>query len=268
MRAMGFLVLLPVLAACNPPAPEETGGPLKMPQDMASAPVRYSCGTGGDVVVAYDEGGVAHLTLDGQMMNLMATGSTRGSAYSDGHVRWEIVNEAGQEVARLTLEDGSMRQCVRPAPTAAPAPGLTACRADQLQLETGEADAGMGHRQQEMRVSLKGTTGCILPQWPELALEPATDVKVERTSDGYFGAQEGRDRIEMKPDQTVRFYLGWGVIPHEYAGETKCPEITGWSLKAPGGGQLPSVSARMTACGGKVTVSAFATDDGDRDATP
>ncbi|MEG1452563.1 DUF4232 domain-containing protein [Brevundimonas sp.] len=269
---MKLLLLLPVLAACQQPAPEDKSGQLKMPQATASAPVRYTCGAGGDVVVAYDEGGVAHLTLDGQTMDLMTTSSPRGSAYSDGHLRWEIVNEAGQEIASLTLADGTVRRCVRPSPTAAPAPSLTACRADQLQMEAGEADAAMGHRQQEMRVSLKGATGCILPQWPELALEPSKGVTVERTTDGYFGAPQGQDRIEMKPDQTVRFYLGWGVIPHEYAGEKKCPEITGWSLKAPGGGQLASVPASvpasMTACGGKVTVSAFVTDADARDGAP
>ncbi len=268
MRAMKFLMLLPVLSACQQPAPEDTSGQLKMPQDTVSAPVRYSCGAAGDIVVAYDEGGVAHLTLDGQTVNLMATGSARGSAYTDTRLRWEVINEAGQELASLTLADGTVRQCVRPAPTSAPAPSLTACRADQLQLETGEADAGMGHRQQEMRVSLKGATGCILPQWPELALEPSKGVTVERTTDGYFGAPQGRDRIEMKPDQTVRFYLGWGVIPHAYAGEEKCPEVSGWSLKAPGGGQLASIPASMTACGGKVTVSAFATGDEARDGAP
>lgn len=275
MRAIKCLMLLPmllpVLSACQQPAPEETGGQLQMPHAAASTPVRYTCGTDGDVVVAYDEGEVAHLTLDGQAMNLMATASLRGSAYTDGKVRWDVVQEDGQEVARLTLADGTVRQCARPSPTAAPAPGLTACRADQLQLEIGEADAAMGHRQQEMRLSLKGERACILPQWPELELvtqKTAAPVKIERTSDSYFAASQGQTRIELKPQQTVSFYLGWGVIPHEGEGETKCPEVSSWTLKAPGGGQLASVPASITACGGKVTVSAFATDAGARDGAP
>lgn len=275
MRALKYLmllpVLLPVLSACQQPAPEETGGQLKMPSATASTPVRYTCGTGGDVVAAYDKGGVAHLTLDGQTMNLMATASPRGSAYTDGKVSWDVVQQDGQEVALLTLADGTVRQCVRPSPTAAPAPSLTACRADQLQLETGEADAAMGHRQQEMRLSLKGERACILPQWPELELvtqKAAVPVKIERTSDSYFAAPQGQNRIELKPEQTVSFYLGWGVIPHEGEGETKCPEVSGWTLKAPGGGQLASVPASITACGGKVTVSAFTTNAGARDGAP
>lgn len=270
-RAAKILVLLPWVAACQQVEPEQETGGLRAPDAVAAMAVKYSCDTGGDLSVTYDAGGIAHVALDGHTLNLMATDSTRGTAYAADGVRWETVNEAGQERGSLTLADGTVRQCARPSPTAAPAPVSTSCRADQLQLKAGETDAAMGHRQQEMHLSLKGAQACILPQWPELELVTETSAsppKVERTSDSYFTVPEGPKRIELKPSQVVRFYLGWGVIPHEGEGETVCPQVTGWKLNAPGGGQLAPVSAQITACGGKVTVSAFAPVANGGDAAP
>lgn len=261
MRSLKLVLILPLLAACQREAvPQETGGGLDLEAAAAPTPVTYGCGRGQELSVTYDQGGLAHLVLDGIEMRLTQRATARGASYSDGKTSWDLVNARDLEIGTLTGEDGNIIQCSRRAPTAAPAPTLTACRADQLEAKAGEIDAGMGHRHMPVTVTLKGATGCILPQWPELALMPeeaTRNLKVERTTDTYFAKSDAPSRVSLERGQSAQFYLGWGVVPHEAEGETICAEVSGWRLKAPGGGQLAEIPAEIQACGRRVTVSPF-----------
>ena len=271
MRIVKVGLILPLLAACQQePVPQETGTGLKLDAALASESFEYACGGGQTLTVSYDRGAIAHMVLDGEDLRLPARQAERGAAYSNGKVSWTLVNADDREVGTLTNADGVVTQCARRANTAAPAPVLTACRAEQLEATAGEIDAGMGHRHLPVTLTVKGTTGCLLPKWPEVSLvqDAGTSLKVERTTDSYFASVEGRDRIELQPNQTVQFYLGWSVIPNEASGETECPAVSGWTIKAPGGGTLPTLSAEATACGGKINVSAFTDSAVNGDAGP
>ena len=265
MRVLKLALVLPLVAACQaePEAPKAEGQ-LNLEAATSTAAVTYACEGAGSVSVTYDGERAAHVMADGQTYNLRATTAPRGLAYTDSRTRWALVQEDDRENATLTLADGTVRQCSRTANTAAPAPGLASCRSDQLQVQAEEIDAGMGHRNMPVNVSLKGQTGCLLPQWPQLTLLPETaagGVKVEQTTDSYFAKSVPNGRIELKPGGSARFYMGWGVIPHEGEGETVCPEITGWRLKAPGGGELPEIATQIQGCGGKITISPFEQKD-------
>lgn len=270
MRMIKLGLILPLLAACQQQAaPQETGGGLNLDPAMASQVVTYACGEGQPLTVSYDQGGLAHMTLNGSEVWMTARGAQRGIEYSDGRVSWRLVNEDNKDVGTLTQADGEALQCTRVANTAAPAPTLTACRADQLEMETGEMDAGMGHRHLPVTLKVKGATGCLLPKWPELrpVQDQTSALKVQRTTDSYFASVKGKDRIELKAGDTARFFIGWSVIPNEAQGKTVCPKVRGWNVYAPGGGALPTIPADIEACGGKVTLSAF-TDAAEGGNTP
>lgn len=267
------LLVASQLAACQrEAAPADTEGQLQL--DAAAAvgrAVSYTCDGSNDVVVTYDEERLAHITIEGQTHDLMAVTAVRGVAYADDQLRWNLVQEDGREVATLTKGDGTVRQCSRPANTAAPAPALTACRADQIEATAGEIDAGMGHRNMPVTVSLKGPVACNLPQWPQLALLPQSTgkgIKIEQTTDSYFVKTTGSDRLTLEPGQSVQFYIGWGVIPHEGDGEVRCPELNAWSVKAPGGGELTQIDTQIQACGSKLTISPFTRLEDDVNAAP
>lgn len=269
MRIVKLGLLLPLLAACQREAvPQETGGGLQLDQAAASQALTYTCGVSQQpLTVTYDEGGLAHMTLDGAEVWLTARTAQRGAQYSDGHVSWQLVNQDNKDVGTLTKADGAVVQCTRVANSAAPAPTLTACRADQLEAKTGEIDAGMGHRHLPVVLTVKGETGCLLPKWPQVAIlqDKVSALKAERTTDAYFASVEGKERLELKPGDAVQFYLGWSVIPNEAAGESVCPQVRGWTVTPPGGGSLDTIPADIRVCGGKVTMSAFTAIESNED---
>ncbi|WP_292052086.1 MULTISPECIES: DUF4232 domain-containing protein [unclassified Brevundimonas] len=271
MRIVKVGLIMPLLVACQQePVPQDAGAGLKLDAALASQSFEYACGRGQTLTVSYDQGGIAHMVLDGEELSLPARQAERGAAYGNGKVTWTLVNADDREVGTLENADGVVTQCARRANTAAPAPTLTACRAEQLQATAGEIDAGMGHRHLPVTLTVKGTTGCLLPKWPEVSLvqDAGKPLKVERTTDSYFASVDGRDRIELQPSKSVQFYLGWSVIPNEAAGETECPAVSGWTIKAPGGGTLPTLPAQATACGGKINVSAFTDSAANGEAGP
>lgn len=262
MRVAKLALILPLLAACQQqPAPAGEGGGLDLEAAIAPAATQeFACGRGQTIAVTYEAGGTARITADGETLTLSGRPAERGVLYTAGATRWHVVTEGNRETGELVREDGNIIQCSRlTTNSAAPAPTLTSCRADQLEAELGETDAGMGHRHQQVTLTVKGATGCLLPQWP--AVTPLQDkssaLTVERTKDSYFASVEGSDRVELEAGDKAQFYIGWTVIPNEAAGEKVCPKVRGWNIASPGGGQLPTLPVDIEACGGKVTVSAF-----------
>ena len=261
MRVTKLALILPVLAACQQQsAPTGNVGGLDLePAIAAAASQEYACGRGQTIAVTYEAGSTARINVDGQTLTMTGKPAGRGVLYTAGASRWHVVTEGNRETGELVREDGNIIVCSRLTNAAAPAPTLTSCRADQLEAELGETDAGMGHRHQLVTLTVKGATGCLLPKWPQLTpLQDKTSaLTVEQTTDSYFVSEEGSDRVELKSGDKAQFYLGWSVIPNEAAGEKVCPKVRGWNIVAPGGGGLPTLPVDIEACGGKVTVSPF-----------
>ena len=272
MRILKLGLILPLLVACQrEAAPVDNGGQLNLEAAGQEVAVTYACGQGQSLSVIYDEAGEARVSVEGRERRLVSQPAQRGAVYGDGQVRWHLVNDDNRENGTLTGPDGKVLQCSRQANTAAPAPALTACRADQLDVAAGEMDAGMGHRHLPVSISVKGAVGCILPRWPELSLMPldvGKSIKVERTTDSYFAKADGADRIALEPGQTAQFFIGWGVIPHEGDGEMRCPELEGWRVKAPGGGELAQIATQIQACGSRLTISPFSNHAEQQNAAP
>lgn len=270
--------LLPLVAACQqqaetPVARQEGGLNLEaaVAGQAATGPVVYSCAGDQTLSVRYDGAGLARVAIDGREVALTARPAERGVLYNQGEVSWQVVQAEGRETGTLTAADGTVTQCSRAVHTAAPPPALTACRADQLTLSAGDVDAGMGHRNLPVTVTAKGPTGCLLPQWPQASLLPASaakGVKVERTTDSYFIHADAETRIALEPGQFVQFFVGWSVIPHEADGEQACPDLEGLEVLAPGGGRLGPLAVPMQVCGGRVTISPFSRPAGSEDGEP
>lgn len=269
IRKAALLVsILPVLAACQPPQTgndtQSDGSPLQAPVNADVNTLSYRCESGATVGIVSDAGRTVNLDHAGQSLTLQAEAVASGAAYKDAHYRWVVTRDNRQEKAELFKDGRLLETCSRHQESAAPSPGLAPCRADQMELRAGEADAGMGHRQQTFIVTLKEEQACLLPAWPTVRLkgtgaEPPPPIV--RTTDSYFDAGTARERQPLTRDGAMMFHIGWSVVPDETAGTDVCPQVSSLQVEAPGGGLLVPVAQDFRACGRGVVLSPFRPSD-------
>lgn len=262
-KSASLLWILPALAACQAEPQEgqaQGGSPLTAPEVPEVMAVTYRCESGTDVAVTLDNGRALHLTYEGQAQTLQPQDVSSGATYRNAQYRWVINRGEGRETAQLFRGDTVLETCSREQASAAPAPGLAPCRAEQLELRAGETDAGMGHRQQTFEVALRGEQPCLLPAWPSVKLEgegAKEPPAITRTTDSYFGTQDIQERLTVTKERPVMFHMGWSVIPDETKGDDPCPNVTSMTVNAPGGGTLTPVAQAFSACGRGVVLSPF-----------
>lgn len=262
------------LAACDREAAEPVQAtPQETDSGTADAPtappIGYACESGKTVQAQYVDTETAQLTYDGQDYALRIAPSGSGARYVGSGLEWWTASRDGQENATLSrigpndqVGTAVLERCGRPStnpdlppPGPVPATGgeAVACRATDLRLAAGDADAGAGNRTQILTLSNAGTTPCRLSGYPAVSLldangRPVTGVRADQNP-------ATAAPVTLEPGGRAFFDIAWTVVPNEAEGQTTCPTAARVRVRIGSDTASLALPLSFTPCGGRIRVN-------------
>lgn len=279
-RSLAALVMGALaLAACNQdqaepaqPLPQE---PAAAPAQTTTPPIGYACESGKTVQAQYIDTETAQVIYDGQTYAMRIAVSGSGARYVGSGLEWWTASRDGQENATLSrigpndqVGTAVLERCSRPSSNPdLPPPGqqpatanAPACRAADLRLAAGPADAGAGNRVQVLTLTNAGATPCSLSGYPSVSLLDANGRPVSGVrSDQNPGTAAP---VTLAAGGRAFFDIAWNVVPNEAQGQTTCPTAARVTVRFGAETASLAVPLSLTPCGGRVRVNPVrATED-------
>lgn len=267
------------VAACSQERQEPAPSPIAPEPAQGAAAIGYACESGRTIAVVYPDQTSARLSYDGRDYAMTSRASASGAHYAGEGLEWRTATRVGQESAVLSRESAGqqagavLERCSRPAPALAPGPAVTLtvpasgeiatpCTGETVSLSREGGDAGMGNRVAVLGLRNTGAAACSVVGYPELTLQGVGNralesIRVEQNAGSYFRQGQAPTPVTLQPGAKAYFDLAWNVVPHEGAGETRCPEARTVRLTLPPDDAAVSLPQTFTPCGGYVRVSPF-----------
>lgn len=262
------------LGACDRAATEPV---QPVSQETPAAPaappgpsISYACESGETVQAQYADTETAHVTYRGQTYAMRIAISGSGARYVGSGLEWWTASRNGQETATLSrigpndqVGTAILERCSRPSanpdlpppgqPAAPEGVAAPACRAQDLRLEQGASDAGVGNRIQILTLTNAGDRPCSVSGYPSVSLldEQGRAVTSVRSDQNPGSALP----VVLAKDAPAFFDIAWNVNPDAADGQTVCPAVTRIRVRLGADPAALSLPLSLTPCGGRIRLS-------------